>query len=58
MSYDTEHYYAVQTFLVQQKTTYQCVVMRLTSIALGGMETHLTEKESEIFYSKSTTTSL
>ena len=42
----------------QQRTTYQCVVMTLSKIALGGMAILLTEKESETFYLKSTSTSL
>ena len=39
-------------------TTYHVVVTRELQIACGGMETHLTERELETFYLKSTTTSL
>ena len=46
------------TFTGQQRTTYQCVVMTVMNYALGGMETLLTEKESETSYLMITTTSL
>ena len=58
MSQETKQPLQSMTFLEQQRTTYQCVVIRLTSLALGGMAILLTEKESETSYFMITTTSL
>ena len=47
-------------FDIQRATqnTLQCVLMKQTSFAHGGMEILLIVRESETFYLKSTTTSL
>ena len=58
MSQETKQPLTKFDILEQQRTTYQCVVIRPTSLALGGMETHLTERESETFYFMITTTNL
>ena len=69
MSYDTEHYYALHTFLEDDEL---CKIWNIIEIAMNRegydvenaelslrlYDSELTEKESETFYSKSTTTSL
>ena len=45
MSQETKQPLTKFDILEQQRTTYQCVVIRPTSIALGGMEIVLIEKE-------------
>ena len=52
------NHYQKLTFSQLQSSTYHNVVMIESQIVCGGMETHLTERESETFYFMITTTSL